>query len=141
MALSTYPFWLFDQDNTVSDTEHIPTTWLNEMHDLAPQKPFVVSETGYIAEDLMLLDYKVNVQGTPEWQKTYTQILCQKAEELNTVFICWFIYRDYDLMYEQLTDPPQFFLIWKDNGMRDGNGQARPALSVWREWLNRDLDR
>lgn len=139
MAVSTYPFWLYHQNNTDSNPDNIPENWLSEMHDLAPQKPFVVSETGYIAEDLVIPPYQVNIQGKPEWQKTYTQKLCQKANDLNAEFVCWFVYQDYDLLYQQISNPPPYFLVWKDNGMRDGTGQPRPALSVWREWLNKNL--
>ncbi len=139
MAVSTYPFWLYHQNNTNSKPDNIPSNWLTEMRDLAPQKPFVVSETGYIAEDLVIPPYQVNVQGNPEWQKIYTQKLCQKANDLNAEFICWFVYQYYDLMCQQITNPPPYFLVWKDNGMQDGDGQARPSLNVWQEWLTKNL--
>ncbi len=138
MAVSTYPFWLYDQNSQTSNPDDIPQNWLTEMHDIAPQKPFVISETGYIAENLIIPSYQVNIQGQPDWQKKYTRKLCQKANELQAVFICWFIYQDYDLMYQHLNNPPPYFLVWKDNGMLDGTGQARPALNVWREWLNKN---
>ena len=138
MAVSTYPFWLYYQNNSNSNPDNIPSNWLSEMKDIDPQKPFVVSETGYIAEDLVIPAYQVNIQGNPDWQKTYTQKLCRKAQDLNAVFVCWFIYQDYDLMYQHFTNPPPYFLVWKDNGMRDGTGQARPALSIWKNWLGKE---
>jgi len=139
MAVSTYPFWLYHQNNSNSNPDNIPGNWLSEMRNIDSQKPFVISETGYIAEDLIIPDYQVNIQGKADWQKTYTQKLCHKANDLKAVFVCWFIYQDYDLMYQHFTNPPPYFLVWKDNGMRDGSGQARPALSIWRNWLNREL--
>ena len=138
MAVSTYPFWLYEQNTLPANPDNIPQNWLTEMHDIAPQKPFVISETGYIAEDLIIPAYQVNIHGQTDWQKNYTQKLCQKANELQAEFICWFVYQDYDLMYQHLNNPPPYFLVWKDNGMLDGSGQSRPALNVWREWLNKN---
>ncbi len=139
VAVSTYPFWLYDQNNSPSDPENIPDQWLTEMRDLAPEKPFVISETGYIAEDLVIPAYQVNIIGTPQWQAQYVQKLLNKAQLLKAHFVCWFVYQDYDLLYEHIDNPPPYFLVWKDNGLRDGLGQPREGLSIWRYWLNKTV--
>ncbi len=137
MAVSTYPFWLHDQAYTNSNPDHIAATWLTEMKELAPQKPFVISETGYIAEDLHLPSINLLIEGNLQWQNKYLQLLLDKCENLNAKFVCWFVYRDYDLLYQHLTNPPGFYRIWKDNGLLDGNGVSRPAYEIWKKYLLR----
>jgi hypothetical protein len=36
---------------------------------------------------------------------------------------------------------PEFFVAWKDCGLLDGDGKARPALAVWKKALARRRQR
>ena len=137
MAVSTYPFWLHNQNYTDSNPQHIPAGWLTEMHHLAPDKPFIISETGYIAEDLSLPSINLYIQGNENWQNEYLKKLLQKSNELQAKFVCWFVYRDYDLLYQSINNPPESYRIWKDNGLLDGTGNRRPAYDTWLSWLDK----
>ncbi len=136
MAVSTYPFWQYNQPQAGSDPEAIPAGWLSEMQQLAPSKPFAISETGYIAQDLVMPSYGVNIHGTAGWQKAYVDKLLRKAGDLNARFVNWFVWRDYDRLLNRLAHYPEWFLVWRDNGMFDEDGLERPAHPRWREWLN-----
>ena len=35
---------------------------------------------------------------------------------------------------------PEFFMAWRDCGLLDERGQARPAYAVWHEYFGRPLD-
>ncbi len=135
MAVSTYPFWLFDYPTQDANPIHFSSNWLKEMSDLAPNKPFAVSETGYCAESLLLSEVGVIINGTEQWQKDYVLKLFREANKLNAKFINWFVYRDYDLLYNATTNPPLIFKVWRDNGLLDGNGNKREAHDIWNQWL------
>lgn len=139
MAVSTYPFWLVDQPTQDANPDLLDDDWLIEMRNLAPNKPFAISETGYSADDLVLDPLGVNIKSDPTWQANYVQLLCERANRLNAEFVLWFVYRDYDLLYEATTDPPIIFKIWRDNGLLDGDGNRRPSHLIWDNWLNSSL--
>ena len=104
------------------------------MRDIAPGKPFAVSETGFCAEDLNMDEYGVHIHGTEEWQADYVQKLCAEANKLDALFVLWFIYRDYDNLYNSMDNPPTAFKIWRDTGIKGGDGKRRQAHNVWDTW-------
>ena len=69
IAVSTYPFWLYDFPERAANPKLFSNDWLAEIRQLAPDKPFAVSETGYCAEDLKLNDFGVDIKANNEWQK------------------------------------------------------------------------
>ena len=130
MAVSSYPY--VEQ----ADPGELPQDWFSQMQDLAPDKPFAVAETGYIAQDLVLVQYGVEIQGTDEWQADYVRFLFDKANELQAEFIVWFVSRDYDLAWERVgAGVDEIFKLWRDTGLLDGDGNGRPSLQIWDEWL------
>ncbi len=134
MAVSTYPYWQYNYPKRDANPTLFPNNWLQEMKNIAPNKPFAISETGYCAENLILNEYGVKIVGTEKWQADYTQKLFIEAQKLNAMFIAWFIYRDYDHLYQKI--PSTTLKIWKDTGLEDENGTLRPAHIVWDEWRN-----
>ncbi|NER19093.1 glycoside hydrolase family 26 protein [Spongiivirga citrea] len=140
IAMSSYPFWDYDFPNMDANPDLHKQNWLTDFRDLDPSKPFAISETGYIAEDLVINDFNLNVKGSEAWQETYTTSLLNHANELNAEFVAWFVYRDYDKLYENSTNPDATLLIWKDNGLLDGDGNKRKAHYIWDEWLKRSKD-
>ncbi len=134
IAVSTYPFWQFEYPTRDANPMLFSNNWLKEMRDLAPDKPFAISETGFCAEDLQLDELGVNIAGTETWQAQYVQKLCAEANKLDAEFVLWFVYRDYDLLYE--TIPSTLLKIWRDNGMLDGNGNRRTSHDIWDSWKN-----
>lgn len=119
------------------DPNDLPADWFSCMADLAPEKPFAVAETGYIAEDLVMKKYGVNIKGRETWQAEYAKILLNESNNLNAEFIVWFVPRDYDRGWEQLESMgwEVFFKTCCDTGLIDGNGNPRLSLRIWDAWL------
>ncbi len=139
IGLSTYPYLvggLFRPDQ--ADMSYLPEDWFRRMSQLAPDKPFAITETGYIAETLTIPEFLIDTEGREEWQDLYVRFLLQKAAQLNTEFITYWQVRDYDLGYQFLVDhgiDDPSFLIWKDIGLVAGDGRPRRGLSTWDSWL------
>ncbi|MFV2073369.1 MAG: hypothetical protein ACC742_12055, partial [Thermoanaerobaculales bacterium] len=98
-------------------------------------KPFAITETGYIAETLDLPELGIFQEGRQEWQAAYVQQLMAELGRLDAEFVVWFVPRDHDLMNETLQQMgvplgPAFF-VWRDTGLLDGDGNARPGLRIW----------
>jgi hypothetical protein len=48
---------------------------------------------------------------------------------------------DYDRLWDTIkATAPELFMAWRDCGLLDERGQARPAYAVWREYFGRPLD-
>ena len=138
VGVSSYPYLLPDPDEmlTFGDPNEIPSDLLSRIADLAPDKPFAITETGYTAETLDIPELGIYQEGRKEWQAAYVQQLMTELGRLNAEFVVWFVPRDHDLMNESLQQlgvplGPTFFL-WRDTGLLDGDGNARPGLSTWR---------
>ncbi len=143
VGISTYPFFVPGNDgySFYTDPNELPDDLLTAITDLAPGKPMAITETGYIAEDLIIPEFGFNLEGSETWQAAYLDWLLPRLDEHNALFLVWFVPRDYDLGLERLASygveiPPAFY-IWRDTGIIDGQGNARPALSVWHRWLAR----
>lgn len=135
IAVSSYPY-----DN-IENPANLPDNWFSQMHDLAPEKPFVVAETGFLAEDLILEKYNINYTGSETWQAEYVEFLLEKAHALNAEFVVWFVPRDYDegwITMQQL-GVDEMDGAWKDTGLYDGKGNARRSLTIWDAWFKLPL--
>lgn len=134
VAMSSYPF--IDYTNLVRDAnpELFENNWLSDFRNLDVSKPFAISETGFCAEDLVISNLGVNVKASPEWQEAYVEKLFTHANSLNAEFLAWFVFRDYDMLYDATPNPPDVLKIWRDNGLLDGAGNPRPSFQKWQEW-------
>jgi len=139
IGVSSYPYFPisgFSPDE--ADVTYLPDDWFARMANLAPDKPFAITETGYVAEDLRIPEYGVDTKGRARWQRRYIEYLLRRASELDTVFVIYWEIRDYDRLYRRLQqlglDEP-LFLVWKDIGLLDGRGRKRPGLRRWDAWL------
>lgn len=139
IAVSTYPFWFYEFPKRDANPKLFSNDWLAEMRQVAPGKPFAVSETGYCAENLKLKDYGVDIKGSSEWQKEYVQKVLVESNRLNADFVIWFIYRDYDLLESKLPDPTIGLKIWKDTGLQNGMGVSRPSHGIWNTWKSLEV--
>jgi hypothetical protein len=132
VAVSSYPFLWYE------DPADLPADWFAQVAALAPEKPFVVSETGFIAETLILADPPTNVPGSETRQDNYVSFLLTKAAALDARFVVWFVPQDYDKAWDawQAYDPPppEFAKVWKDTGLLDGDGNPRASLATWDSW-------
>ena len=133
VAVSSYPY------TDYGDPDTMPSEWFSRVAALAPEKPFAIAETGFIAEDLHLSQRGIEITGTPQYQSEYIDFLLAEAEELQAEFVIWFVIRDYDLGWQLMESlgVDELFKLWRDSGLLDGDGQSRPGLEVWRIWLAR----
>ncbi len=135
VAISSYPYLLPNASTGNANPQKIPSNWFNRMADLAPNKPVCITETAYIAEDLKVPAYFIDLIGREEWQAEYVQQLFTKMNNLNAEFIIWFTARDYDYAgkkLEGIVDPAYY--VWMDTGILDGDGRERPSAKIWKQW-------
>jgi hypothetical protein len=108
------------------------------MRTLAPSKPWAITETGYVAEQLNLPAIGKEIRGSELWQTRYTDLLLKQANDLGAEFVVWFVVRDYDRgmrTLEKISGAAAAAPIWKDMGLIDGDGRPRAALTIWDAWL------
>jgi glucose/arabinose dehydrogenase len=135
IAVSSYPY--LSQSNLENG---IPSDYFAALADLAPSKPFAVSETGWPAEDLTAPS-PVVVRSDPAAQRSYVERILSEGDARNAEFITWFLTRDFDTawetVYEGSASAPtaRFF---RDLGLFDGAGMARPGLTTWRQTFARE---
>lgn len=136
VAVSAYPYWVSHPPGD-ANPHNLPRSLFSQMAALAPEKPFAVAETGYIAEDLTF-GGQVYVRGKEEWQADYVQFLFEEMNALNAAFVVWFVSRDYDKAWEQLERMgfEEVYKAWRDTGLIDGEGNPRMGLEVWDGWLD-----
>lgn len=142
VAISTYPYWIVPgMKIKQANPADLPRDWFAQWARLAPDKPFAVAETAYPAEDLKMrpiFGWNVNVEANETWQAQYITFMLESLNELEAEFVAWFVPRDYDALYDWITDQTgevEFFKTWRDTGFLDGSGRERPSLAVWDAWL------
>ncbi len=138
IAISTYPYYWFPghPPDEKADPHDLPVDWFSQMAKLAPEKPFAVAETGFIAEDLIIKSLGINMKGREEWQAEYVKFLLNEANKLNAKFVVWFCPVDYDIRWEKMKKRlPEPYKLWRDTGLLDENRSPRLALKIWDAWL------
>ncbi|WP_190809602.1 glycosyl hydrolase 53 family protein [Flagellimonas sp. S3867] len=135
VAMSSYPFLYYENLTRDANPDLFADNWLEDFRNLDTSKPFAVSETGFSADDLIIDNLGVNAKSTEDWQKGYVEKLMNHLNTLDAEFAIWFVYRDYDLLYENTPSPPDILKVWRDNGLLDGEGNQRPAYQLWKQWL------
>ena len=134
IAVSTYPFLFYGDVARDANPELFADDWLRDFRNLDTAKPFAISETGFCAEDLVIENLGINIRGIEDWQAQYVDKLFGQANDLGAEFVLWFVYRDYDLLYNSTPNPPDIFKVWRDNGLLDGQGNKRLGHTKWMEW-------
>lgn len=132
IAVSSYPYIQYP------DPKDIPSNWLSQIHDLAPDKPFAISETGFMAEDLYSEEFKTTIPGNEDWQLHYVHFLLNEVNRLKGKFVVWYVPKDYDVLWESLKQAgmPEIFKLWKDTGFLNEKDVRRKALKLWDHWLD-----
>ena len=134
VAVSFYPFV-----GGLSPRVDESFAWMTGHYD-AFGKPFVVTETGEAAEELVFPSTGQAIANTPEMQRAYYERVFALAQERSFPFVISFLYRDYDALWEKIKDTsPEFFMAWRDCGLLDEAGVDRPARDVWRSHFDRPL--
>lgn len=138
IAVSTYPYFY-----GYFDPNEIPRGYFSDVAALAPDKPFAVAETGFIAENYEALGVKG--PGSKEWQDQYARFLLMEGNKLNAVFISWYVPIDYDRSWNKmrilrLVIPAiEAFRVFRDAGLLDEQGRPRESFKTWIEWFKRPL--
>ncbi len=133
VALSTYPI------SVTTDATRLPAGYFANLGTLAPGKPLAIAETGWPAEPITA-PFPVDVPATPESQAAYVRRLLGDMDRADFRFVNWFFTRDYDSLWvSTLQGEPNapLYRLWKDHGLYDGDGVARPALADWKASLAR----
>ena len=133
LAASAYPY------EAQADPRAVPADLFDRVARLDPAKRFAVAETGWAAENVTA-PYAKNIAADEELQRLYVERLLADATRLNAAFVCWFVARDYDDLWDTILEAlPTATLtrLWKDTGLYAGDGRARPALASWRNALAR----
>ena len=126
VAISFYPFF-------IRDTPDAAFRWLTDNFD-SFAKPYAMAETNDTAERTEMPKMKVTLSGTPEKQAAYIRTLLELAERRRFQFVVLFIHQDYDPLWDAIKGTaPELFMAWRDCGLLDERGHARPAYAVWRE--------
>ena len=130
VAISFYPF-LKNLNTTAQfqqafDFLHTKTTL-----------PIAFVETAHLAENLVIPNLNVSINGNEEEQRTYLETLIENAENKDYEFIIWWAHRDYDALWATFPDDVKDLgQVWRDTGLLDEDGVERPAYSVWSSQLN-----
>ena len=133
VAISFYPFF-------IGETPDAAFQWLTDNFD-SFGKPYAMVETNDTAERLHMPKAKITLRGTLEKQAAYTQTLLALAERKRFRFVVLFIHQDYDRLWDKIkATAPELFMAWRDCGLLDERGQARPSYAVWREYFGHPLD-
>ena len=58
---------------------------------------------------------------------------------MHAEFVIWFVPVDYDLLWDRLKDQgvDEFYKLWRDCGLWDGELYPRTSLFLWKQWLRR----
>ena len=151
-AVSTYPFLM-----TGGNPADIPKDWFSRVKDIAPDKPFSVVETNFLAQSfyhptqgipIPFRKKRLLIPAKPKWQAGYLEFLLSEANELDAEFVLHWGYRDLDQLQAILdgTGGPfdsnihGFASLAKDCGLIDERGRPRPSWDVWQRWLALPLD-
>lgn len=137
VGVSVYPYIFYDHTGK-GDPDAMPADWLNQVESLAQGKPVAITETGWIAEDLVIPSFGVNVPSNETFQRIYASRLLSEADALNAEFVIWWTIVDFDALWNGALLQDPVASIWRDIGLYDESLRARPALSEWQPWLERN---
>jgi hypothetical protein len=112
----------------------LPKDYFSSIAALAPGKPFAVTETAFLAEDLTVTGFERT--GKAVWQQDYLKFVLAEAARLNARLVVWLVPRDCDDLFQKLgAEVPDFFKIFKDTGLLEGDGTPRKAFDTWQQWF------
>jgi len=115
--------------------------WLTEHFD-GYKKPYAFVEVGEPAERLRLPSSGQIIDGTPQQQAAFYETLLAFARDHEVRFVISFLHRDYDALWEKIKgSSPEAFMAWRDCGLLDQDGKARPAYTVWKRYFEVRLAR
>lgn len=131
-GISFYPYLSAYQGNPY------PDNMFEELFSLS-RKPLAIAETGYTAQtfDIDVKGSTVTITSDENKQQKYVSDLLGACMKHQVLFVTLFAVRDYDQLWVGAGSHHDLTIAWRDTGLYDENGNARPALSVWKEYLGR----
>jgi hypothetical protein len=130
VAVSFYPFIR----GGTTDIEGC-LRWLTEHFDEF-KEPYAFVEVGEPAERLRLPSNGQVIDGTPQKQAAFYETLLAFSCDHEVQFVISFLHRDYDAQWEKIKgSSPEAFMAWRDCGLLDQEGKARPAYKVWNRYF------
>jgi exo-beta-1,3-glucanase (GH17 family) len=135
LGLSVYPYM------TAYMTNVLPEAMFDDLAALT-DKPLAITETGYPAQSFGINaeeGLRLEFDSDTTKQERYIQLLLNEAQQHEFRFIINFVLRDYDALWRQIGANEDLTIAWRDTGLYDEDGGERPALAVWREWLEKPV--
>lgn len=130
VAISYYPFLL----NQHSQAEFRAT--FEFLHSRINQ-PISFSETGQIAENLLVPGLGVDMSGDEAGQLAYLEVLLEQAANQDYGFIVWWAHRDYDALWETFpAEVRDIGQLWRDTGLLNEGGVQRQSFNLWTNAFN-----
>ena len=136
LGISIYPYVFFNHLDK-GDPDNLPGNWLTQAKLIAKTKPMAISETGWIAEDLVINDFSYSEKSDENKQAKYVELLLQSAQDLKMEFVIWWVVTDFDVLWSETLAENAVAKIWKDTGLYNENQQHRSGLSIWDSWLDK----
>ena len=94
--------------------------------------PVAFVETSHIAENLVIPNLNVSINGSIDDQNNYLETLIENANDQSYQFLIWWAHRDFDALWETFPEEVKDLgQIWRDTGLLDENGTERTAFSTW----------
>lgn len=136
VGVSVYGYAFFDHQHR-GDPSTLPPGWLTQVQNFSAGKPIAITETGWIAQDLTIQEFGLSVSANAQHQQAYVSQLLTAANQWDLAFVIWFAVRDYDALWSDVLNQDPTAAIWRDTGLLDEMGNARPALATWSNWLTK----
>ncbi len=136
LGISVYPY-IFYSHADKGNPDNLPTDWLNQVTQLAQGKPVAITETGWIAEDLVINTFSINIPGNETYQRNYVTRLLDESNQLSAEFVIWWSLIDFQALWEGVLLRDDLAAIWRDTGLYNEQVQARSGLTDWQQYLDR----
>lgn len=136
LGISVYPYIFFNHADK-GNPGNLPVNWLTQVEDFAAGKPIAITETGWIAQDLVVSGLGVNVPGSEAYQRQYVAQLLQQCDQLSVEFVIWWSLIDYQALWEGVLAQDDLAAIWRDTGLYDEQVQQRSGLAEWQQYFQR----
>lgn len=133
LGISVYPYAFFNHPDR-GDPANLPADWLSQVDNFSAGKPLVISETGWIAEDLTISAFAYSETSSESRQDAYMNELLRTAQAMDMDAVIWWTITDFDTLWTDTLAQDPTAKIWKDIGLYDENQIPRRALDTWDEW-------
>lgn len=133
-AVAFYP-----RPGVLDEKRHAGDTF-DELFSLSA-KPVVVAETGYSTETFSMQTGRgfSAFAIDPTGQQKFVDDLLLASEKWRVEFVIWSTLRDYNQLVGGVAESASRNVAVRDAGLYDANGNPRPALNSWREWMRRKI--